>query len=144
MLRGERDAFSDSPARARTAGDTGPVPTHDQLLSHALRQLAGGALIVLAAVVTGHTQYALIAAALLPSILVDLLAMRDHDRRRALRVSKRPVIVLVGCAALLAAAATAIWMGGDPLPAYLAALCAASGLAVAGSPSSITFAPRAG
>jgi peptidoglycan/LPS O-acetylase OafA/YrhL len=119
------------------------MPTREQLLNHALRQLAGAALIVLAAYASGEQQYAVIAAALVPSVLVDVLAMRDADRRRGLRVSKRPVVVLVACAVALAAAATVTWMTGDPLPAYLAALCAAAGLVVAGSPSSITFAPRA-
>jgi hypothetical protein len=119
------------------------MPTRDQLLNHALRQLAGAALIVLAAYLTGEKQYAVIAAALAPSVLIDLLAMRDADRRRSLRVSGRPVLVLVVCAVALAAAATVTWATGDPLPAYLAALCAAGGLVVAGSPRSITFAPRA-
>lgn len=119
------------------------MPTREQLLNHALRQVAGAALIVLAAYLTGEKQYAVIAAALAPSVLVDLLAMRDHDRRKALRVSRRPVLVLVGCAVALAAAATVTWVTGDPLPAYLAALCAAGGLVVAGSPSSIQIAPRA-
>jgi len=118
-------------------------PSRDQLVTHALRHLAGASLVVLAAVLTHHTQYVLISAALLAPSLVDLVALRDHDRRRKLRVTSRPQLVLLLSALLLGGSAVALIVSGDPYVPTLAALSAAAGLGIASLPMSIAFVPAA-
>lgn len=116
-------------------------PSREQLVSHAARHVAGAVLVLVAAAVTREIQYALIAAALVPQVLVNLLALTDHDRRRKLRVGSRPPLVLVLSAVLLGGTAVALLASGDPSAAGLAALCAAAGLGIAALPTVVTFAP---
>ena len=126
------------------------VPSRDQLARHAMRNLAGVALVVLAGAVVhkaGHHdqqwQYAAIAAALVPQILVTLLALKDGKRRASLRVSERPRIILLLPALALAVSAPVTWLSDGPALPALAGLCAAAGLAIAASPATIVFGPRA-
>ena len=128
-------------------------PTGEQLTRHAMRHLAAAALVLLAAVIVhraGHTeqqwQYAAIAAALVPQVLVDLLAARDPDRRARLRAAHRPAsLPLLAAGALALAAPAMMLLGHVPSPAEaLAAGCAAVGLTVAAAPLTIVLAPRSG
>jgi hypothetical protein len=115
-----------------------------------MRNLAGVALVVLAAAVVhwaGHHdqqwQYAVIAAALVPQIIVNVLALKDGKRRESLRVSGRPRVILLLPAAVLAVSAPVTWLTDGPAVPALAGLCAAAGLAIAASPATIVFGPRA-
>jgi hypothetical protein len=130
-------------------GPPGPVPTREQLGTDAMRQVAGIALVLLAAEIvhrTGHTdqqwQYVAIAAALLPQLLLDVLAVGDRERRSALRASKRPALVPLLAACALAVAAPTTFLLGNAAASALAALAAAVGLGIAAAPVAVKYAPR--
>ena len=114
-----------------------------------MRHVTGMALVLLAAQVVhsaGHTDqqwnYVAIAVALLPQVLIDVLASRDGRRRAALRASARPAVLPLLAACVLAAAAPTTFLLGDTAASALAALAAAAGLAIAAAPVSVRFAPR--
>ena len=132
---------------SRKNADT--VPTRDQLDGDAMRHVAGGALVVLAAAIVhraGHTdqqwQYVAIAAALLPQVLLDLLAAGDPRRRERLRTSRRPSTLPLVAAGVLAVTAPMALLLGEALTSVLAALSAGAGLAVAAAPVTVKIAPR--
>lgn len=123
-------------------------PTREQLGRHAMRYLAGAALVVLAAGIVhehGYSehlwQYVAIAGALTPQILLDVLAMGDPDRRSRLRISTRPALVPLLATAVLVVGATTTLLSAQAVAAGVAGLSAAAGLAVAGSPITVTI-PR--
>jgi hypothetical protein len=127
-----------------------PIPTREQLSTDAMRHIAGMALLLLAAEVVhraGHTdqqwKYVAIAVALLPQVLIDVLASRDGRRRAVLRASARPAVLPLVGACVLAAAAPTTFLLGDTAASALAALAAAAGLALAAAPVSVRFAARA-
>ncbi|HEX6515685.1 MAG TPA: hypothetical protein VF049_08920 [Nocardioidaceae bacterium] len=127
----------------------GPAPTRSQLWDNATRQLAGAALVALAAAIahrTGHGgqqwQYLAIAAALLPQLLLDVLALVEARRRARLRTSPRPARTPLLAAAALGVAAPVVLVTDAAAAQAAAALCAAAGLALAASPVTVTFAPR--
>lgn len=133
----------------RITGRPDAIPSHADLSRNALRHLAGGSLVVLAAALvhrTGHTeqqwQYVAIAAALIPQAILDALASEDPRRRAKLRASTRPAWVPLLIAVVLAVAAPAILLDGQAAASALAALVAAVGLAVAAAPVTIAIAPR--
>jgi peptidoglycan/LPS O-acetylase OafA/YrhL len=114
-----------------------------------MRHLAGVALLVLAAVLvhrSGHTdqqwQYAAIAAALMPQVLLDGIAVGDRERRARLRVSQRPALLPLLAAGLLAVTTMMGLASGQPDVAVLAALSATVGLAVVAAPVTVTFRRR--
>ncbi|QNN52810.1 hypothetical protein [Nocardioides mesophilus] len=129
------------PSYTHEAPPPSVVPTRTQLQVHAMRTLAGAALVVLAAALVhraGHLdqqwQYVAIAAALLPQFAVDALAVGDEDRRSRLRTSRRPALVpLLAAGVLVVVAMTA----SISLAATASALVAAAGLAVAGAPATV-------
>lgn len=130
-------------------GAAGTVPTKDQLLSHGLRHIAGAGLVLAAAELVHRAgypeerwQYVAIAAALVPQVLTNAVAVRDPDRRRRLRTSSRPAPLLLAMAVLLVVAAVTLLVSGSALAPGLAGLCAALGLGVAASPTSVRFGPR--
>jgi hypothetical protein len=127
-----------------------PIPTREQLSTHAMRHLAGMALVLLAAQVVhgaGHSdqqwQYVAIGVALGPQALIDLLASRDGRRRATLRASTRPALLPLLAACALVVAAPTTFLLGDTAASALAALAAATGLAIAAAPVSVRFASRA-
>lgn len=126
----------------------GRSPTPEQLGRHAMRYLAGAALVVLAAGIVhenGYSehlwQYVAIAGALAPQILLDVLAMGDPERRSRLRTSTRPALVPLLATGLLMVGATMTLLAADATAAGVAGLSAAAGLAVAGSPMTVSI-PR--
>ena len=128
----------------------GAVPSAQQLGDDAARHLAGGALVVLAVAVVhrfGYPDqqwpYVAMAAALVPQVLVDLLALGDQRRRARLRTSGGPAWPPLLVAVVLAFAAPLATLSGGPAPTATAALLAAAGLAVAAAPVTVTVAPRA-
>lgn len=127
----------------------GPAPSPQQLGGHAVRVLAGAALVLLASGIVQAAglpqqrwQYVAMAGALLPQVLIDLLAARDTSRRARLRTSKCPVPLLGALAVGLGVLGLVAWFSGEPQASALAALTAAGGLTVAASPTSIRLAPR--
>lgn len=127
----------------------GPAPSRDDLVRNAMRQLAGAALVVLAAATahrTGHAdeqwQYAAVAASLLPQALVDGLAFRDPDRRARLRTSRRPAPLPLLAAVLLGAAAVLVLVSGGSPAVVTAAVCATAGLAIAAAPVTVVVTGR--
>jgi hypothetical protein len=133
----------------RFTGRTGRVPTTDQLARNAMRHVAGAALVLLAAAIahrTGHVdqqwQYVAVAAALVPQVLLDVLAVGDADRRARLRTSRRaaPVPLLAGVA--LGVGAAAMLLSGQSVVVAVAALCASAGLGIAAAPITVAVAPR--
>jgi len=126
-------------------------PTVEQLTRHATRHVAAAAMVLLAAAVVhraGHTeqvwQYAAIAAALVPQVLVDLLGATDRDRRARLRATSRAATLpLLAAGALALAVPTMLLLGQvPPTEVALAAGCAAVGLTIAAAPLTIVVAPR--
>ena len=133
----------------RLTGRPDAIPSRADLSRNAMRHLAGGALVVLAAAIvhrTGHTdqqwQYVAIAAALIPQAILDALAAEDQRRRAKLRASARPAWPPLLVAVALAVAAPTTLLSGYAAASALAALTAAAGLAVAAAPVTIAFAPR--
>lgn len=133
----------------RLTGGPGSIPTKTQLSRNAMRQLAGGSLVVLAAAIvhrTGHPdqqwQYVAIAAALVPQALLDALAVEDTRRRTRLRARSGPAWVPLLVAVALAVAVPASWQAGEAGASALAALTAAVGLGIAAAPVTVTVAPR--
>lgn len=126
-------------------------PTPRQLGDHALRILAGAALVLLAAGVVHafglfdqRWPYVAMALALLPQVLIDLLAARRPERRRRVRLSRRPwPVPALAAGALLLAAAWSLSVGAA-WPSVVAALCACAGLALASAPTSVVLVPRRG
>lgn len=125
------------------------VPTADELQKHANRYVVAGALVVLAAAIahrTGHYdqqwQYVAIAAALLPQVLLDLLAAADPRRRGRLRTTTRPSVLPLLGAMLLVVGGTTTLLSAQAAAAALAALSAAAGLTIAASPLTVTIAAR--
>jgi hypothetical protein len=123
-------------------------PSREQLGRHATRYLAGASLVVLSAGIVHRAdhpeqvwQYVAIAVALTPQVLVDVLAMADPERRARLRASRRPAAVPLLAMAALVVGATATLVSTQAVAAGVAALSAAAGLAVAGSPITVTV-PR--
>lgn len=123
------------------------LPTTQQLGTHAMRQAAGAALVVLAAVIVqkyGFTdqrwQYVAIAGALVPQILVDLVAVRLPERRRRLRLSRRPSPMAALAAVALAVTSVTALALGEPVASAVAALVAGIGLAIAAAPQSVAIA----
>ena len=128
----------------------GPSPTREQLGNDAVRHLAGMALVLLAAELVhraGHAdqqwKYVAIALALLPQVLIDVLASKDSRRRATLRASTRPALLPLLAALVLAVAAPTTYLLGDTAASALAALTAAAGLGVAAAPVTVRFADRA-
>ena len=120
------------------------TPTPDLLGNHAARHLAGLALIALAAVLVHRAgfidqrwQYAAMAAALAPQVLIDMLGARDRVRRSRLRVSRRPVLLLACLALLLGGVAVYAATTQLPVPVVAAAALGSLGLGVAAAPPSI-------
>ena len=125
-------------------------PNAQQLGMHAMRQFAGAALVVLAAAIVHafgfsdqRWQYVAIAAALVPQILIDLMAVRLPERRRKLRVSHRPAAMASLAAVALAVTAVTALMMGEPVASGTAALVAGAGLAIAAAPQSVAIVPAA-
>lgn len=134
----------------RMVGPSGPAPTREQLGQNTMRHVAGAALVVLSAMIA-HSwgasdqkwQYVAIAAALIPQVLVNALAVGDADRRRRLRTSPRPAVVPLTAALVLAVAAPALAVTGQATTLMTAAaFFAAAGLAVAAAPVTVMLAPR--
>lgn len=130
-------------------GAAGRSPTRTQLGRHALRYLAGAVLVVLAAAIAyenGYPDhlwpYLVIAGALTPQILIDLLAIGDPDRRARLGTSPRPAMIPLLATGALALGATATLLTAEAVAAGVAGLSAAAGLAVAGSPITVTISDR--
>lgn len=135
----------------RLTGPVGPVPTPEQLDQSALRHAAGTGMIVLSAAIVGRTgnadqqwQYLVIAAALLPQVLLAVLAAADRHRRAQLRTSKRPALIPLSLSVVLAGSGIAMLLLGQSTSTALAAFVAAGGLAIAAAPVTVTFAPRPG
>jgi hypothetical protein len=126
----------------------GPAPTRSQLWDNATRHLAGIALLVLAAVVAHRGgrgdqqwQYVAIAGALVPQVLLDTLAAFVPRRRARLRTSRRAARTPLVASTALTVAAPVVLLTGSAAAAA-AGLCAATGLAIAAAPVTVTFAPR--
>lgn len=129
--------------------DPPATPSPALLGDHAVRHLAGLALLVLAAVLVhrgGYLdqqwQYAAMASALAPQVLIDLWGARNPERRGRLRVSRRPVLLLTVMAASLAAVAVWAWSAHQATPVVVAASLGAAGLAVAAAPPSVHLTGR--
>lgn len=129
--------------------DPPATPTPDLLGEHAARHVAGLALVVLAAFIVHRTgyfdqrwQYAAIAGALVPQVLIDLLGARDRKRRGRLRVSGRPVILLTAMSLSLTAVSVWAALVGQAAPVVVAAALGAAGLAVAAAPPSVHLTRR--
>ena len=127
----------------------GPVPSRAVLVEYVGRQ--SGAVVLLAgaaaiAYLAGHTAevrpYAVMAAAVVPQVLLALVALGNDDRRRRLVASARPAWLLGGLAVVLAVTGMVTWLAGEPPLTPVAAVVAAAGLAVSAAPTSLAFAPR--
>ena len=135
--------------RGRMPRPKGPVPSRAVLVEYVGRQtgavvlLAGAAVI---AYVAGHSAevrpYAVMAAAVVPQVLLALVALGNDDRRRRLIASARPTWLLGSLAVVLAVSGMATWLAGEPPMTPVAAVVAAAGLAVSAAPTSLAFAPR--
>ena len=114
-----------------------------------MRHVAGASPVGLAAVLVLRygdpgqlLAYLMIAGALVPQILVNLLALHNDERRSLLRSSTRPAWLLSVITVVLLAASCTTLLAGQPVVQSLAGLCAAAGLAIAAAPASIVIVPR--
>lgn len=119
-------------------------PSRPVLLEYAARQVVAAAVVGAAAQLAHQAgmethvwPYVVMIGAIVPQVLLALVALGDDDRRRRLRPSRRPAPVPAALAVALVATAIGGWFAHQPEVSVLAAGVAALGLTVSALPTHV-------
>lgn len=131
-------------ASSLPAGGASALPSKPALVEYALRQLAA-ALVVAAAAYLVHRAglqqhmwpYVVMAGAIVPQVLLAVVALGDEERRARLRGVARPAPVPALIAVGLALTAVGGWLADQPLIGIGAAVVAAIGVGVSALPTHV-------
>jgi hypothetical protein len=117
-------------------------PTRPVLLEYAARQVTAAAVVVAAAVVAHRAgldthvwPYVVMAGAIIPQVLLALVALGDEERRGRIRATSKPAPVPALLSLALALTAAGGFVADQPGVSVMATVIASVGLAVAALPT---------
>jgi hypothetical protein len=128
-----------SPLLDRTHG---PLPTRPVLWEYAARQVAAAVVVAGAALVAHRAglgsqvwPYVVMAGAIIPQVLLAVVALGDEERRDRIRATAKPALVPALLSLALAMTAAGGFVAGQPGVAVAATVIASVGLAVSALPT---------
>lgn len=130
-----------SPLLDRTAAEA-TLPTRPVLVEYAARQVAAAVVVAAAALVVHRAgldthvwPYVVIAGAIVPQVLLALVALGDEERRGRIRATRKPAPVPALLSLVLSLTAAGGFVAGQPGVSVAAAVIASVGLAVSALPT---------
>ena len=118
------------------------LPTRPVLVEYAARQVAAAVVVSVAALMAHRAgldthvwPYVVMAGAIIPQVLLALVAIGDKDRRDRIRATRRPAPVPALLSLALALTAAGSFVSGQHGVSVAAAVIASVGLAVAALPT---------